>query len=104
MNGVEKLFDIFCEDNQRRRELEEKYRQRMTQDDSVLRRSKGNKKTKMFTFGRTKDVPIPHFKPILILLPIPVFRADTTDAFYLLTTSNKSFCKQYQRMYRVSQK
>ena len=23
------------------------------------------------------DVPIPHFKPILILLPIPAFRADT---------------------------
>ena len=27
------------------------------------------------------DVPIPHFKPIPILLPIPAFRADTTDTF-----------------------
>ena len=25
----------------------------------------------------TSDVPIPHFKPIPILLPIPTFRADT---------------------------
>ena len=29
----------------------------------------------------TRDVPIPHFKPITILLPIPVFRPDITDTF-----------------------
>ena len=34
----------------------------------------------------SRDVPIPHFKPILILLPIPAFRADidtvdTTNTF-----------------------
>ena len=27
-----------------------------------------------------RDVPIPHFKPIPILLPIPAFRADTDTA------------------------
>ena len=36
MSDVEKLFDIFREDNQRRRELEKKYRLRMTQDDFLL--------------------------------------------------------------------
>ena len=28
----------------------------------------------------TRDVPIPHFKPIPILLPIPPFRANTDTA------------------------
>ena len=36
MSDVEKLFEIFCEDNQRRRELEKKYRPRMTQDDFLF--------------------------------------------------------------------
>ena len=50
-----------------------------------------------------RDVPIPHFKQIRI----PAFRADTdtsdtTDTFYLLITSNESFCKQYQRMYLIN--
>ena len=54
-----------------------------------------------------RDVPIPHFKLMLILLPTPAFRADTdtadtTDIFYLLSTSTKSFCKQYPRMYLVN--
>ena len=53
-----------------------------------------------------RDVLIPHFKPIPILL-IPAFRADidtvdTTDTFYVLSASNKSFCKQYQRLYLVN--
>ena len=59
----------------------------------------------LFTFCKrvviSRDVPTP------ILLPIPAIRADTntadtTDSFYLLSTSNKSFCKQYQRMYLVN--
>ena len=29
---------------------------------------------------RSSDVPVPHFKPTPILLPIPAFRADT-DTF-----------------------
>ena len=54
-----------------------------------------------------RDVLIPHFKPIPILLLISTFgantdTADTTDIFYLMSTSNKSFCKQYQRMYLVN--
>ena len=36
MRDVEKLFDIFCKDNQRRRELEKKYRLRMTRDDYLF--------------------------------------------------------------------
>ena len=28
----------------------------------------------------SRDVPMPHFKPIPILLPIPPFRADTDTA------------------------
>ena len=36
MSDVEKLFDIFCEDNQRKRELEKKCRLRMTQDDFLF--------------------------------------------------------------------
>ena len=36
MRDVEKLFDMFCKDNQRRRELEKKYRLRMTRDDYLL--------------------------------------------------------------------
>ena len=61
----------------------------------------------MFINVTIRDVPTPHFKPISILLPIPAFRADTdtdntTDTFYLWSTSNKSFCKQYQRMYLVN--
>ena len=55
----------------------------------------------MFINVTIRDVLTPHFKPILILLPIPAFKADT-DTFYLLSTSNKSFCKQYQRMYLVN--
>ena len=31
-------------------------------------------------FVLIRDVPIPHFKPIPILLPIPAFRADTDTA------------------------
>ena len=55
----------------------------------------------------TSDVPIPHFQPIPILLPIPAFRADTDtadtpDTFYLLSTINKSLCKQHKRMYLVN--
>ena len=47
MSDVEKLFDIFCEDNQRRRELEEKYRLRMTQDDFLCyENQKGPRKAK----------------------------------------------------------
>ena len=48
----------------------------------------------------TRDLPIPYFKLIPILLPIPAFRAntntdtaDTTDNFYLSSTTSKSFCK-----------
>ena len=36
MSDDKKLFDIFCEDNQRRRELDQKYRLRMTQDDFLF--------------------------------------------------------------------
>ena len=36
MSDVETLLDIFCEDNQRRRELEKKYTLRMTQDDFLF--------------------------------------------------------------------
>ena len=36
MSDVKKLFHIFCEDNQRKRELEKKYRLRMTQDDFLF--------------------------------------------------------------------
>ena len=42
----------------------------------------------VFLKDTTRDVPIPYFKPIPILLPIPAFRAntdtdsaDTTDTF-----------------------
>ena len=35
-SDVEKLFDIFWEDNQQRRELEKKYRLQMTQDDFLF--------------------------------------------------------------------
>ena len=34
----------------------------------------------LFTVVMARDVPIPHFKPIPILLPIPAFRADTDTA------------------------
>ena len=40
MSDVEKLFDIFGEDNQRRRELEKKYRLQMTQDDFLFYENK----------------------------------------------------------------
>ena len=36
MSDVEKSFDMFCENNQRKRELEKKYRLRMTQDDFLF--------------------------------------------------------------------
>ena len=36
MSDVEKLFDMFCEDNQKRRELEKKYRLQMTEDDFLF--------------------------------------------------------------------
>ena len=47
MSDVEKLFDIFCEDNQWRRELEKKYRLQMTQDDFLFYEDqKGPKKAR----------------------------------------------------------
>ena len=46
MSDVEKLFDIFCEDNQRKRELEKKYRLRMTQDELFYEDQKGPRKVR----------------------------------------------------------
>ena len=67
----------------------------MTKNKNITKKftNTSNKKYFFFLFVanasctiETSDVPIPHFKPIPILLPIPALRAntntaDTTDTF-----------------------